>query len=64
MNSYNEHVWATAIALAYMSLVLPKLQSSWILVGKKAENWLHTQQLVDENVCTKLAEEFVKAKLK
>ena len=59
LHSYNEHVWATAIALAYLSIVLPKLESSWMLVGKKAENWFRAQQLEDGNVCIQLAEEFV-----
>ena len=44
-NSYTEQIWTTAIALAYMSLALAQLQTSWMLVAKKAEKWLHSQPL-------------------
>lgn len=60
---YSDKVWATAIALAYMSLALIELQSSWMLVAKKAENWIRSQKLMDEAACTMTAQQFVKDKL-
>ena len=37
-NSNAGQIWTTFIALAYMSLALAQLQTSWMLVAKKAEN--------------------------
>ena len=62
-NSYTEQIWTTAIALAYMSLALAQLQTSWMLVAKKAEKWLHSQHLADEAACKMAAQEYVKIKL-
>ena len=62
-NSYTEQIWTTAIALAYMSLALAQLQTSWMLVAKKAEKWLHSQHLADEAACKMAAQEYVKVKL-
>lgn len=63
MKSYTEQVWMTLVALAYLNLVLSQLQPSWMLVAKKAEKWLATQQLQDEMAAKATAHEFVKAKL-
>ncbi|KAI9555319.1 hypothetical protein GHT06_017833 [Daphnia sinensis] len=54
-HSYSDNVWATAVALAYMSLALNELQTSWMLVAKKAENWIRSQQLIDEGYLTQTA---------
>lgn len=63
LNSYTDSVWATAIALAYIELVLAKLEDSWTLLAKKANNWLQSQHLPDENGCKKAAKDFVKLQL-
>jgi len=62
-NSYAEQIWTTFIALAYMSLALAQLQTSWMLVAKKAEKWIHSQHLADEAACKMAAQEYVKVKL-
>ena len=62
-NSYTEQIWTTAFALAYMSLALAQLQTSWMLVAKKVEKWLHSQHLADEAACKMVAQEYVKVKL-
>jgi hypothetical protein len=46
-----------------MSLALAQLQTSWMLVAKKAEKWLHSQHLADEAACKMAAQEYVKIKL-
>lgn len=63
-SSCPDQVWVTAIALAYMSLALAQLQTSWMLVAKKAEKWLQSQHLVDEDACKLAAQEYVKSKLR
>jgi hypothetical protein len=64
-NSYSEQVWATAVALAFMGIVLADLQTTWMLVAKKAENWIRSSGKLtgDEIACTSAAQEYVKAKL-
>ncbi|XP_046436816.1 von Willebrand factor A domain-containing protein 5A-like [Daphnia pulex] len=62
-SSYPDQVWVTAIALAYMTLALAQLQTSWMLVAKKAEKWLQSQHLADQDACKMAAQEYVKAKL-
>ncbi|KAI9556533.1 hypothetical protein GHT06_016323 [Daphnia sinensis] len=64
-HSYSEQVWATAVALAYMSIALIDLQDTWMLVAKKAESWLRSvlQPTGDDVTCTKVAQDFVKSKL-
>ena len=62
-NSYTEQIWTTAFALAYMSLALAQLQTSWMLVAKKAEKWLHSQNWTDEAACKMAAQEYVQVKL-
>ncbi|EFX83005.1 hypothetical protein DAPPUDRAFT_302138 [Daphnia pulex] len=64
-NSYSEQVWATAVALAFMGIALADLQTTWMLVAKKAENWIRSSGKLtgDETACTSAAQEYVKAKL-
>lgn len=64
-HSYSELVWATAVALAYMSIALIDLQDTWILVAKKAESWLRSslQPTGEDVTCTKAAQDFVRSKL-
>ncbi|XP_057373545.1 von Willebrand factor A domain-containing protein 5A-like [Daphnia carinata] len=64
-HSYSEQVWATAVALAYLSIALIDLQDTWMLVAKKAESWLRSslQPTGDDVTCTKAAQDFVKSKL-
>lgn len=62
-SSYPDQVWVTAIALAYMALALAQLQTSWMLVAKKAEKWLQSQHLADQDACKMAAQEYVQAKL-
>ncbi len=65
--SYSEPVWATAIALAYLSLALPKLQSSWKLAAKKAEKWIDSHEgFIDvehRKSCIEEAYQFVRSRL-
>ena len=46
-----------------MTVGLPKLQDSWILVVNKAEKWLRTQQIVDQDKAKEEVTQFVKSKL-
>ena len=64
-NSYSEQVWATAVALAFMGIALADLQTTWMLVAKKAENWIRSSGKLtgDETACAISAQEYVKAKL-
>ena len=61
--SYSDQVWMTLVALAYLNLALPQLQSSWTLVANKAEKWLQSQKVMDDSTAKAAAQEFVKAKL-
>ena len=54
----------TLAALAYLNLALSQLRPSWILVAKKAEKWLDTQQLQDITIATTTAQDFIQANLK
>jgi hypothetical protein len=59
-----EQIWATLVALAYLYIVLPHLQTSWMFVANKAKMWLASQKEMDDDVATEArAEEYVKAKL-
>jgi len=58
-----DNVWFTLVALSFMTVGLPKLQDSWILVVNKAEKWLRTQQIVDQDKAKEEATQFVKSKL-
>ena len=60
---YAEAVWATLVALAFLSCALSHLQDSWMLVASKAEKWLGAQQLADQAKATEEAQRFVKSKL-
>ena len=56
----------TLVALAYLNIVLPHLQTSWMLVANKAKMWLASQkELMDDDATVKAAaaEQYVKAKL-
>jgi hypothetical protein len=48
-----------------MGIVLADLQTTWMLVAKKAENWIRSSGKLtgDEIACTSAAQEYVKAKL-
>jgi len=47
-----------------MTVGLPKLQDSWILVVNKTEKWLCNQQIGDQDKAKEEATQFVKSKLK
>ena len=59
----SESAWTTAVALAFLLLVLPNLKDSWVMVAQKAEKWLHSQQLTDESKTKGDADKYVKIKL-
>jgi len=58
-----ENVWFTLVALAFMTVGLPKLQDSWILVVNKVEKWLRTQKKANQDKAKEEAAQFVKSKL-
>nr|CAH0110060.1 unnamed protein product [Daphnia galeata] len=64
-DSYHEQVWATAVSLAFLTIALADLQDTWMLVAKKAENWIRSSGKLtgDEMACTNAAQDYVKAKL-
>ncbi|XP_046436817.1 von Willebrand factor A domain-containing protein 5A-like [Daphnia pulex] len=64
---YSETVWATATALAYLSLALPKLKDSWKLAAKKAEKWIDSHEGFSNREhrksCIEEAYQFVRSRL-
>lgn len=38
------HFWATVLVLACLELHFAHFKTEWIMLARKAENWLHTQQ--------------------
>ena len=46
-----------------MTVGLPKLQDSWILVVNKVEKWLRTQKKANQDKSKEEAAQFVKSKL-
>ena len=60
---YNEPIWTTVVALAFLSVALPQLRSSWTLIANKAHKWLRSLSLADESQAHQQAETFVKVKL-
>jgi hypothetical protein len=53
------------VSLAFLTIALADLQDTWMLVAKKAENWIRSSGKLtgDEMACTNAAQDYVKAKL-